>query len=265
MTTELEALIVDDERAARERIVDLLGPRGDVEVAGLCKSGAEAIEAIREEQPDLVFLDVQMPKIDGLEVVNRLGAKAMPVTIFVTAYDRYALDAFEAHALDYLLKPYDDERFEEALDRAQEQIRLQTGQELSRKMENLLEETRSSEADTTAEVEEYLERIAVERRDRVLVVSADELWYVTAEGPYLKLHVDDDTHLIRERMKTLEAQLDPRQFIRIHRSTLVNLDRVEALVPRATGGHDVELEDGTQLKVSRSRKATLEERIGLIS
>jgi two-component system LytT family response regulator len=265
MTTELQALIVDDERAARERIVDLVAPRDDVEVVGLRKSGTEAIEAIREKQPDLVFLDVQMPEVDGLEVVDQIGPTAMPVTIFVTAYDRYALDAFEAHALDYLLKPYDDERFKEAIERAQEQIRLQTGQELSQKMENLLEETRSSEASPADEDEDYLERIAVERRDRVLVVSVDELWYVTADGPYLKLHVDEDTHLIRERMKTLERQLDPRQFIRIHRSTLVNLERVDALVPKARGGYEVELEDDTRLKVSRSRKETLEERIGIIS
>jgi two-component system LytT family response regulator len=266
----LSALIVDDERPARERLQDLLAREPDVELAASCLGGEEAVRAIRSEAPDLAFLDVQMPEVSGLEVIRRIGPDAVPVVIFVTAYDRYALDAFEMAALDYLLKPYADQRFEEGLERARRQARLQEQATLSRKMSRLLEETREEEGAPNErgfrreERDRYLDRIAVERRDQRRVVPVGEIRYIAAEGPYVKLYVEEGAHLIRERMKTLEERLDPRRFCRIHRSTMVNLARVEAIKPHATGGQCVQLHEGTRLKISRSRNDEVEKRLGVL-
>ena len=267
----LRVLIVDDELLARQRLEDLLSDRDDVEIIGMADNGRKAITAIREQDLDLVFLDVQMPGHSGLDVIQEVGPENMPVVIFVTAYDQYALKAFDVAALDYLLKPFDDERFEQALERAREAIKLRKVDNLRNRLATLLDsedpiDHAAKDAASTADADDpsdYLERIAVESRGQVRVVPVEKIDYITASGPYAELHVGDDTHVIRERMQTLEDRLDPGQFMRIHRSVIVQLDRIDALLYNAGGDYAVRLKDGERLSVSRGRRDELEERLGL--
>ncbi len=263
----LRILIVDDELLARQRLEDLLCDRPDVEIVGAVDSGRAAVAAVREHEPDLVFLDVQMPGLTGFEVVEAIGPERMPAVIFVTAYDEYALKAFDVAAIDYLLKPFDDERFEQALERAQEAIKLRKVDRLRSRLATLLdgvsEAASGKKTPASDDAPRYLERIAVESRGQVRVVPVDKIDYITASGPYAELHVDDATHVIRERMQTLEERLDPSRFMRIHRSVIVQLDRIDALLYNAGGDYAVRLKDGKRLSVSRSRRDELEERLGL--
>lgn len=233
-------MIVDDELLARQRIEDLLAKEPNVEIAGIARDGNEAVEVIRALEPDLVFLDVQMPGRTGVEVAEELGADMMPVTIFTTAYERFALKAFDVAAIDYLVKPFDDERFAQALARARKAV-----------------ETRP------APKSEYLERIPVESRGQIRVVPVALIDYITASGPYAELHIGDRTFAIREKMQTLEEKLDPAIFFRIHRSAIVRLDRIDTLLHAAGGDYAVRLKDGTELSVSRSRREELEAKVGL--
>jgi two-component system, LytTR family, response regulator len=235
----IRVLVVDDELLNRVRIQDLLRHEADVEIVGSPEDGIEAVEAIRGLHPDLVFLDVQMPGMNGLDVVRTIGAAAMPATIFVTAFDRYAVEAFDVAAVDYLVKPFDDERFAQALGRARKAIEL-----------------------TAAPKAEYLERIPVESRGQIRVVPVSLVDYITASGPYAELHVGQRTFAIREKMQTLEEKLDPDIFFRIHRSAIVRLDRIDTLLHAAGGDYAVRLKDGTELSVSRSRREELEARVG---
>ena len=260
----LRVLIVDDELLARQRLQDLLEGREHVEVIATVGNGEAAVEAIRSRVPDLVFLDVQMPGLNGLDVVKEVGPKKMPVTIFVTAYDEYALKAFDLAALDYLLKPFDDDRFEQAFSRARERVNLQEVGAAKDRLLALLQEGGNPSPDTEEESTGHLERIAVEGRGQVRVVPVQQIDYITASGPYIELHTKEKTHLIRERMKTLEKRLDPDQFFRIHRSVIVRLERIESLFHKAGGKYAVQLKDGTHLKLSRSRREELEERLGLL-
>ncbi len=257
-------MVVDDERPARQRIEDLLNKEPDLEVIGSYGDGREAAEAIIDDEPDLVFLDVQMPEVTGIDIVQRVGPRQMPTVIFVTAYDQYALKAFDLYALDYLLKPFDDERFHQALGRAREHIRLRKVDQLSDQLVGLLQGTQGrSPTSASAAPLKYLDRIAVKTRDQTLFIPVQEVDYISADGPYATLHVGKKTHLIRERMHVLEEQLDPDQFVRIHRSTIVNLERVLALEPYFRGDYVVKLKDGTQIKLSRGRREGLERRLGL--
>jgi two-component system LytT family response regulator len=241
MDRTVRVVIVDDEPLARQRIEDLLAKEEAVEIVGIATDGEQALEVIQASQPDLVFLDVQMPGRSGLEVVEELGADAMPVTIFTTAYDQYALKAFDVAAVDYLVKPFDDERFEQAFRRARRAIELQPPRH------------------------QYLERIPVEMRGQLRVVPVSLIDYITASGPYAELHVRFDTgertFTIRERMQSLEERLDPAVFIRIHRSAIVRLDRIETLLRGSGGDYAVRLKDGTELSVSRARREELEQRL----
>lgn len=264
----IRVLVVDDELLARQRILDLLAQEPDVEVVGTAENGAAAVEAIHKLRPDLVFLDVQMPGMTGLDVVREIGPEAMPATIFVTAFDQYALRAFELAALDYLVKPFDDERFEQAFRRAR---RLAELSEMGKLREQLLAVLRQSgnEDQSATRVdsasEPYLERIAVEMKGKIRVVPVDQIDYITSDGPYAELHTGDRTHLIREPMHVLESRLDPRQFIRIHRSAIVRLPLIEALHRGAGGDYEIQLKSGLRLPVSRSRREELERRLGVIS
>jgi two-component system LytT family response regulator len=263
----VRVLVVDDEPLARERVLDLLAHEPGVEIIGTAENGVAAIEAIRTRHPDLVFLDVQMPGKTGLDVVREVGPDAMPATIFVTAFDQYALRAFELAALDYLVKPFDDERFEQAFNRARKLIELR---DLGKMREQLLAVLQQGGGGDRAEQgtpgdSGYLERIAVEMRGKVRVVPVDQIDYITASGPYAELHTGDRTHLIRETMQTLEERLDPRQFIRIHRSAIVKLALVETLLKGAGGDYEVQLKGGRRLPVSRSRREELERRLGVMS
>lgn len=238
---KLRVVIADDELLARQRIEDLLAKEPDVEIAGIATDGNEAVDAIRRVRPDLVFLDVQMPGRSGVEVVEAIGSEEMPATIFVTAYDRFAIKAFDLAAMDYLVKPFDDERFAQALRRARR---------------------KTHEAQPPPREEppapQYTERISVETRGQVRVVPVSKIDYITASGPYAELHVGERTFAIREKMQSLEERLDPNVFFRIHRSAIVRLDRIDALLHAAGGDYAVRLKDGTELSVSRSRREELE-------
>ena len=265
-TAPIRVLVVDDEPLARQRVLDLLAHEPSVEVVGTADNGGAAVDAIRARHPDLVFLDVQMPGITGLDVVREIGPASMPATIFVTAYDQYALRAFELAALDYLVKPFDDERFEQAFRRARQLVELREMGKLREQLLAVLRQTEDERPVPRVEgAEPYLERIAVEMRGKIRVVPVDQIDYITASGPYAELHTGDRTHLIREPMHVLEARLDPRQFIRIHRSAIVRLALVDTLHRGAGGDYEVQLKSGLRLPVSRSRREELERRLGVMS
>ena len=262
MPERVRILIVDDEPLARRRIEDLLAKEEDVEIVGAAAGGVEAVELIGRLTPDLVFLDVQMPGMSGLQVVDEIGAEKMPATIFVTAFDRFALKAFDVAAVDYLVKPFDDERFRQAFRRARRTIELREVGKMTKRLAALLKEEGTGSAPTTTS-KKYLERISVESRGQVRVVPVAKVDYITASGPYAELHVGDRTFAIRERMQTLEERLDPAVFIRVHRSAIVRLDRIDALLRSSGGDYAVRLKDGTELPVSRARRDDLEQRLGV--
>jgi two-component system LytT family response regulator len=260
----LRALIVDDEPLARERLRELLADADDVSVVGTAVDGPAAVDALREHAPDLVFLDVQMPGMSGIDVIETIGQAQMPVTIFVTAYDQYAIKAFDLAAVDYLLKPFDDERFDEALRRAREHIANRDEDAISERLLHLLHERDPSLLEEAeARDEPYLERIAVQGRGKARIVPVDALTHITADGSYAELHTGENTYVIRERMKTLAARLDPTTFMRVHRSAIVRLDEIELILRGGGGNYAVRLRDGTRLSVSRSRIDELQERLGV--
>jgi two-component system LytT family response regulator len=263
--TKVRVLVVDDEPLGRQRLEDLLAREQRVEIVGTAADGDSAIDAIEELKPDLVFLDVQMPGKTGLDVVREVGPKHMPATIFVTAYDSYAVDAFEVAAVDYLIKPFDDERFEQALQRALGMLDLKEVGRLSERLRAVLgaEGMTSLQSTTPPARTEYLERIAVESRGQVRIVPVKQIEYIGASGPYAELHVGDKRYIIREKMQTLEERLDPARFFRIHRSAIVRLDLVETLIRNPGGDYAVQLKGGVRLKVSRSRFEELEQRMGV--
>jgi two-component system LytT family response regulator len=242
----LRTLIVDDEPLARERVRMMLGMHDDVAVIGEVGDGQQAIDAIRQERPDLVFLDVQMPGVDGFSVLRALEGEIIPYVVFVTAYDQYALRAFEVHALDYVLKPFNAERFSQALERARNAIAKRGEADGAVDKERL----RSLVASLTAEQREK-QRIVVKSSGRVFFVKVDDIDWIEAEGNYVRLHMGAQSHLLRETMKGMEQVLDVSQFIRIHRSTIVNADRIRELQPLFHGEYAVILRDGTRLVASR--------------
>ena len=256
----LRVLIVDDEPLARDRIQELLQEE-DAIVVGEAEDGEETVRRIRELEPDLVFLDVQMPGMNGIDVVETVGAEAMPFTVFVTAYDQYAIKAFEVSAVDYLLKPFDDERFAEALRRVRQRIDERADRNATETLRRLLDEHQGGAAD--ADDRPPLERIAVQSRGQVRIVSVEEVTHITADGSYAELHTEDGTHVIRERMKTLADRLDPDTFVRIHRSAIVRIDEIASILRSGGGDYAVRLHDGTRLSLSRGRVDTLKERLGV--
>jgi two-component system, LytTR family, response regulator len=252
-TKKISTLIVDDEPLARRRIRRMLARHPEVEVVGECANGREAVAAIREQQPALVFLDVQMPEVDGFAVLERISDQAMPLIIFVTAYDRYALRAFEVYALDYLLKPFDRRRFDTALQRAKARLSGEPGGVGERALA-LLEELRAKQS--------HLERMVIKAGGRAFFLKTEEIDWVEAEGKYVRLHVGKESYLVREAISQIESQLDPKRFLRIHRSTIVNLDRVRELQPWFHNDYRVILRDGTELMLSRSCRKRLGELLG---
>ena len=258
----LRVLVVDDEPLARQRLLDLLEQEDDVDVIGTAGRGRDAVEVIRAEEPDVVFLDVQMPGLTGLDVVREVGADQMPVTVFVTAFDQHALAAFELAALDYLLKPFEDERFRAALARARDTVRLRQVDALQSQLRALLDPNTATPP-TAPPPTAYLERIAVEMRGQIRVVPVEQVDFIAADGPYAEIHAGEETFVIRQPMQTLEDRLDPTRFFRIHRSTIVQLDRVEVLLVAGGGDYAVKLRDGTRLRVSRARRDDLAAHLGL--
>jgi two-component system LytT family response regulator len=250
----IRALIVDDEPLARQKLRRLLRRDPDVDIVGDCASGQEAVAAIQAHAPDVVFLDVQMPGMDGFAVLHSLDAGPMPLVIFVTAYDQYALRAFEVHAVDYLLKPFDRDRFEKALQHAKARIRTERGDALTHRTLALLQELKAQS--------KYLDRLVIKAGGRVFFLKCDDIDWVEAEGKYVRLHVGKESYLLREAISHLEAQLDPKRFLRIHRSTIVHIDRIRELQPWFHNEYRVILRDGTQLMLSRDRRKMLGELLG---
>jgi two-component system LytT family response regulator len=251
----MRCVIVDDEPLARELLRGMLESYPDVEVVAECSEGRSALRAIRQHRPDLVFLDVHMPKMDGFAMVQELDPDEMPAIVFVTAYDRYALRAFEVHALDYLLKPFDEERIDRALTRARDQLRhTENGQELARVLA-LLEDLGARDR--------FPERIAIRRSDRTLLQPVADIQWLEADGKHVRIHVGDTTYSIREAMARLERQLDPRKFLRVSRSAIVNVDRIREIQPWFHGDHVVVLENGNQVTTTRTYRSVVNRLLGL--
>ena len=266
MSDPVRVLVVDDEPLARMRIEDVLAGIDGAEVVGTAANGIEAIEHIRALKPDLVFLDVQMPGKTGVDVVREIGPERMPPTIFVTAFDQFAVQAFDVAAVDYLVKPFDDERLEAAFERARSRLALEGLGELREKLLSVLQSPSDDAAHSAPahpRTGEFLQRLAVESRGKIQSIPVDQIDYIVQSGPYAELHSNGRRHLIREAMQTLEERLDPNRFMRIHRSMIVRLDLVEAL-HRGTGGdYEVQLKGGTRVRVSRSRREALERWLGV--
>ncbi|MEM8488811.1 MAG: LytTR family DNA-binding domain-containing protein [Bacteroidota bacterium] len=264
--TAIRVLIVDDEPFARQWLEDLLAGKDNVEIVGMAANGEEAVEAIHALGPDLVFLDVQMPGLTGIDVIREIGPDHMPVTIFVTAYDQFALKAFELAALDYLVKPFDEKRFEQSFERARSVLTLQKMGDMTGRLMKLVQEggKRHQQLPQRADrTPEYLERVAVEMRGQIRIVPVVDIDFITASDHYAELHVGENVFVTREKMQTLEERLDPDQFFRIHRSTIVRLDCIESLLVNSGGDYAVKLKGGKRLKVSRGRRDELETRLGL--
>jgi two-component system, LytTR family, response regulator len=240
---KVRTLIVDDERLARERLRQLLEQELEVEVVGECPEGRTAVEEIRKLAPDLLFLDVQMPELDGFGVLREIGPQAVPVIVFVTAFDQFALRAFEVHAIDYLLKPFDRERFQKALRRAIEQVKHRRADALVRRQEALIAELRSP-----AKLDD---RIAVKSGGHAVWVKLDEIDWIGSADNYAELHVGAKSHLLRETLGALEARLPAQKFVRISRSIIINISRVKKLDRKFYGGYELTLQDGTTLTMSR--------------
>ncbi len=251
---KIRVLIVDDEPIARERLRSMLDPEPELEVIGACGDGREAVAAIRRDKPDLVFLDVQIPELDGFGVVNALSGEQLPVFVFVTAYDQYALQSFEVHAVDYLLKPFDAERFQRALGRARRAIHAEHGEGVNERLLALLRDLKPEAR--------YLERVVVKNSGRLFFLRADEIDWVESSGNYVCLHAGKESHLLRETMSSLESRLDPACFIRIHRTAIARIDQIKELHPLFHGEYEVVLRDGTRLTLSRSYRDRLQTLLG---
>ena len=246
----IRTVIVDDEPAARRGVRLLLERDGGVDIVGEASGGAEAAELIARERPQLAFLDVQMPGCDGFQALVRAGIEHAPAVIFVTAYDEHALRAFEVNAVDYLLKPYDDARFAAALQRAKDEVRRREADTVNTRLHQLLDYLQHAPP-PAAPAETVTDRILLKSSGEIFFLKAEEIDWIEAEGDYMKFHVGGRAHLMRETMARLEARLDPKRFIRIHRSTIVNIERLRKLSPSFAGEYAVILHDGTKLKLSR--------------
>ena len=249
----LRALIVDDEALARTALVRLLKRERDVSLIGQCDDGESAVQTIRQAQPDIVFLDVQMPEMDGFQVVEAIGAERMPVTIFVTAFDRYAIRAFDANAVDYLLKPFAPDRLARALARARERCLGKQDKEAAQRLFSLLDSRLQSD---------YAQRLAVATGGRIVFVPVADIDWIEAEGNYARLHVSRKAFDVRETLQALMEKLDPREFIRIHRSTIVNARRIREVQPWFQGSHIVVLQSGEELRMSRYQREAVDRLLG---
>jgi two-component system LytT family response regulator len=267
----LRVLLADDEAIARRRLIRFIRAEPDVQIVAECSGGVEATEALDTNAVDLAILDVQMPDVDGLQVVAARGPERMPAVIFVTAYDEYAVKAFEVHALDYLLKPVTAERFHAAFQRARQHLERSLSSQRGERLAALLAQVLAGdgalpgiEAPQAHPQPRHTDRLTVKTDGRVYFVKTSDVDWVQAEGNYVRVHAGTATHLIRETLSTVEALLDPEQFSRIHRSTIVNLDRIREMQAWFAGDYVVILKDGTQLKLSRTYREHLQTRLRAI-
>lgn len=257
MTNTIRTLIVDDEPLARDGIRLLLKDVPEFSVVGESVDGTSALEAIQRLKPDLLFLDIQMPGMSGFDLLAKLPPEQLPIVIFVSAYDRYAIRAFEIHALDYLLKPVETERFREACRRVRQMINERHTHELTRRLVAMLDAIKTG-AETPVTSTDFLRRFAVKDGERTYFVPADEVDWIGAANYYAELHCGKKLHLLRESLNALESRLDPREFLRIHRSTIVNVTRIREVRRHFGGDYQVVLTDGTQLRSGRSYRPRLD-------
>ncbi len=250
----IRTIIVDDEPLARRKVRTFLAPEQDFEILTECKSGAEAIEAIESLEPDLVFLDIQMPGINGFDVLRNTPEDKLPLVVFITAYDRYAVRAFDVHALDYLLKPFDENRFSETLDRVRSRIAPERTNGTRGKILELLEEMKSKDKGA--------DRILVKSAGRIYFMPTNTIDWIEAAGNYVTFHAKSETHIMRETMAKLEKQLPFEQFVRVHRSAIINLKKVKELLPSIKGEFEILLQNGDRITLSRKYRPALEERLG---
>ena len=243
-------LIVDDEALARERLRGLLAAEPNVEIVAECQNGYEAIAAVESLHPDLMFLDVQMPELDGFQMLAKLNGESIPMIVFVTAYEQYALQAFEFHALDYLLKPFDAERFQQAFQHARHMIERQAQHEVTARLAALLDELPKSQ--------KYLSRLVVRTESGMCLLPVDDIDWLETQGNYVQIHSAGQTYSLREPMKFLEKALNPEVFLRIHRAFMVNVQRIQEVQPWSSGEYTLILRDGTRLFSSRSYHDTIE-------
>ena len=264
----IKTLIVDDESPARKRVRELLSEHADFEITGECSNGEETIKAINTEVFDVVFLDIQLQDMNGFEVLEKLEVKDLPIIVFVTAYDKYALKAFEFHAVDYLLKPFDDERFEEMLEHVRKQFKKNQLENLDGKLDALLSDYKSIKDKETAKqtdndsIRQYQTRLVLKSTGKIEFVEVEEIDWIGAEGYYVNLHINGKSHLMRESLKNLEKILDPNKFLRIHRSTIVNLTRIKEMKSSFHGEYIVILKCGKKLKLSRNYREHLDKLMG---
>ena len=256
----IKTLIVDDESPARKRIRELLLERTDFELVGECSNGEDAINAINSESFDLVFLDIQLQDINGFKVLEKLETENLPIIVFVTAYDKYALKAFEFHAIDYLLKPFDDERFDEMLDHVRNQFNKNQMEHLGGKLDDLLSDYKNLKNQETSEktTQIYQKRLVLKSTGKISFIEVENIDWIGAEGYYVNININGKSHLMRETLKNLEKILNPEKFMRIHRSTIVNLTRIKEMQPSFHGEYVVIIEDGKRLKLSRSYRKHLQ-------
>jgi two-component system LytT family response regulator len=245
----IRVLIADDEPLARDFIRDLLKKDKTIEITGEASDGPEAVKQAIDQRPDLIFLDIQMPGMDGIEVVEYLFQVFKPHIIFVTAYDRYALKAFEVNAVDYLLKPFESTRFQKSLERAKEIIRSSRNRDFEKRMNALVQDMKQGK--------KHLKRLLVKSRGRIYFVRADDIQHIEAAGNYVSLCVSGTEHLIRKKLNVMEKQLDPEKFVRIHRSTIVNIEFIRELQPQSSGEYILLMSDGQKLTLSRTYKNNL--------
>lgn len=260
---KIKVIVVDDEPLALRGLKLRLAEFPEVEIVAEATNGRDAVKLIRQHNPDVVFLDIQMPGLDGFGVVRALIGAPAPLFVFVTAYDKYAIDAFEANALDYLVKPVEEERLKDALHRAREALKSRAAANRESKLVELLASLSDDERDrikelindpSWAEKDRYPERLSFKDGSKVVVLGADDIEWIDAAGDYMCIHSGGKTHIIRETMKTLEQRLDPERFQRVHRSAIVNVGKVKELHPHSNGEYFLILEGGTELKLSRSYK-----------
>lgn len=257
------AVIVDDEEPARRRITELLEKETEIRILKICKSGEEAIAAVRNHQPDILFLDIQMPEIDGFNVLSELPIEDIPVTIFVTAYDQYAIQAFEVHAVDYLLKPFSDERFSSALERAKKQVEMENLESFHHRLDSLLNLQAGKPNQQSSHSEpKYIDRIILVKQEQKFFLDVQKITWIEADGAYVYIHTGDKKYMKRILLGNLEKQLNPHFFIRIHRSAVVHIDAIDSLHHHSHGDYKVKLLDGTELKLSRNYRDNLQTRLG---
>jgi two-component system, LytTR family, response regulator len=250
----IKALIADDEPLARKFIRRMLKQDPEIEIVGECSNGKEALATIKKQEPDVVFLDIQMPEMDGFKVLETLGLEHLPEIVFTTAYESYAIRAFELHALDYLLKPFDQVRFKAALKHVKERIHSQQLGDGRLQIRTLLETIKAQPA--------HLDRIIIKADGRISFLNTGEIDWIEADDKYVHLHTGKGTKIVRQTLSAMETELDPKRFVRIHRSAIVNVDRIKELQPLFSGEHSVLMENGTKLTLSRNYKDKLFEILG---